>query len=240
MRRRQALLSLPIVGSLPGCVSGWVSPDADSPPVRLRAARRYIAEDDALFVTTPDAAQFAFIEPPTSAPPPDAFTLELGDERFSPDSHPLGREAMPTIDVLYTEASRGGWLVFDVPTSETTRGALIYDDTRYPLSDETISAVAVTPELTVSAIAVPDSVPADDTIEISVTVHNDGGREGVFLAGVQRGGQYTALETNISAGDSEDLSARLSVYADAGEVEQFRFVSPGEEWSYEIPVKTAE
>jgi hypothetical protein len=143
MRRRQFVAALPLASGLAGCLSGseptestgtdrpepaeTASTDTGTPePAKtvsptLRSSYRYVINDDAIGVTPPERAQFAFVRPPDAHEerPPDAYALKLGSERFAPATSVSGFMSWtPGIDSVYTDDRRSGSLRFDVPAVE--------------------------------------------------------------------------------------------------------------------------
>lgn len=261
MRRRHVLTSLLAAVGLSGCAGQRPSSSTATPSstetanvtgsptetrpasVVVRSALRYVHNVDAIAVRPPSRDQFAFVAPPRigTAPPPDAYTLELGDERFTPLSRIPGFTLhTPGVGEAYTEDKSGGWLVFDVSTVEAERGVLLRRDTRIPLPKESLSRFATVPAFEVRAVDVPDSVAPGGTVEVTVTVQNEGSRAGLFLAGIQRGGAFDTIDLRAGVGETATSSRLLAVRADAGGEEYVRFVSAGESTGFTVPVEEGE
>lgn len=245
MDRRQFLATTALAAGLAGCPTGSVpiggpATTAPSPDVTLRSALRYVVDNDAVGVAAPEAAQFAFVRPPPGAvgEPPGDFALELGDREFAPRSSIPGFQLLtPGVGQVYVDAKRSGWLAFDVPTVEAASSALVADGTRYPLPADSLPRFAAAPDLAPESVATPETVAPEGNYEVRVTVSNDGGREGTFLAGFQRGGLFRTVEVAVPAGGTEAVTRRLEVLADAGQEEAVRFVWAGGYETHGMPVE---
>jgi len=191
MHRRQFLASVSVAGVVAGCVAvprdpdpnaatdrqrqnssaGSTTPTADvgpAPSVLLLAGYRYSRETDYIGAMAPDRDQFAFVRPPEEAmgPPPSAFSLVLHGEQFDPVR--VGAPSMTTgLSRVYVDErpgrrnDRSGWLAFDVPTVDAETGALVHDETRYPIRDDALGAFATAPEFVLESVSVPESVPPE-------------------------------------------------------------------------------
>jgi len=265
MRRRAFLAALPAFATVPGCLGGSTvqntdAPDPEttaSPPpsesptpnrtpvdVVLHAAIRYVHNDDAIGVDAPERDQFAFASPPVfddgdgQLLRPEAFALELGDERFRPRSSVPGFVlATPGVDEAYTDDGRFGRLVFDLSTVDTGTGALVRNGLRRPLPDDVVSRFATAPDFRVLSVDVPASTTPGGTFEVTAKVANDGDAPGTFLAGVQRGGLFETVSTRVEPGATGTARTRLEVHADPGGVEYGRFVHAGVNVSFEVRVE---
>lgn len=239
VRRRSVIASLPPVVGVAGCLGG-PNPAPSTASVTLRSALRYVANDDAIGVEAPEGDQFAFVSPPASGTdlPPEAFALALGDQRFAPRTTVPGFMLhTPGVGEAYTADSRTGMLVFDVATVDADDGALLHDGARTPLPEESLPSFAAAPDFSLRSVSVPDSVSAGEPVGVAVTVANDGGRGGTFLAGVQRGGMFETVEATVGAGAVRTTTERLTVHADPGGAEHLRFVHAGGRESYEVAVE---
>lgn len=247
MRRRALLASLPVSLGLAGCLGGPGSQDTDPPSrtpaagqqanVIVRPAIGYRHGDDSYAVDPPENAQFAFVEPAgyegdASAA---AFTLELGSREFSPRTGVSGNGVhMPDVSEVYGDHGPSGSLVFDLPPVEADEGALVGDGTRYPLPDESLTTFATAPELAVQSVSVPETVGSDESVDVAVTVLNDGRRAGEFFAAVRWNFSIQGfIEATVPAGetvtaeesfghDIDDGSLYLSItHADTSSDESF-------------------
>lgn len=245
MRRRQFLVTLPVAAGLTGCTVGSAPKQAssrESSPARvvLRSSLRYVVNDDAIGVEPPENDQFAFVEPPSigEAPAPETATLDLDGERFTPRSDAPGfMLSTPGVDDAYTTEKPRGWLVFDLPTVGADRGTLIHDGTRYPLSEDSLSRFAAAPAFSVQSLTVPESVPPDGSLGVSVQVRNTGDRTGLFLAGLQRGGRYETFEPSVEPGETSRQTRRIEVIADAGGAMYVQFVSAEYDEGFRVRVE---
>lgn len=242
MRRRQFLATAALAAGLAGCPVpiGGPATTAPSPDVTLRSALRYVVNNDAVGVAPPEAAQFAFVRSPSAATgrPLEDFALELDDREFAPRSSIPGFQLLtPRVGQVYVDANRSGWLAFDVPTVDAASGALVADGTRYPLPADSLPRFAAAPDLVPESVATPGTVAPEGNYAVRVTVSNDGGREGTFLAGFQRNGLFRTVEVAVPAGGTEAVTRRLEVLADAGQEEVVRFVWAGGRETYEVPVE---
>lgn len=260
MRRRHILALLATVITGAGCsgsgpsgtdetsraTDGGPTATADAPAasVVLRSAIRYVANDDAIRVDPPENDLFAFVRPatpdptPTRLPPPSRYTLVLGAEEFVPRSTIPGfRLDTPGVGRAHTIAERGGWLVFDLPTVETTEGWLRWDGEHSPLPSDRLPWFGSVPAFTVRSVSVPDSVAPEGTIEVVVAVANDGGRAGTFLLGAQRGGLFETRDLTVAPGETDETRLYLDVFADAGGVESFWLVHAAGSEHFEVAVE---
>jgi hypothetical protein len=207
----------------------------------LRASYRYIVNTDGIGVTAPDRAQFAFVYPLADelGRPPEAFALELGDQRVEPARSVEGiHNWTPGVSSVYTDDEREGALRFDVPTVETESAALAVDGRRYPLSRSDVDDFASAPALSLSSVSVPESVPPDGSIELGVTAVNDGDREGLFLAGFRHSGLPKRVGVTVPPGETASNSVRYDVFYDEGAM-SFAFDYPGDDRSYEVAIEPA-
>lgn len=264
MRRRALLTTLPAVAGLAGCLDGAIpgrtntsensdtpdtgvtdtrssTPDSTSVDVTFHAAIRYVHNDDSIGVDTPERDQFAFVLPPTVAdgPAPESFALDLGGQRFVPSSSVPGFDLKtPEVGEAYTDDNRTGRLVFDVPTVDADEGALIHDGRRHPVATDALPAFAAAPDFSVRSVTAPASTTPNGTFEVTAEVANEGGRDGTFLAGVQRGGLFETGEARVEAGATRTIRVTMEVYADAGGAEFGRFIHADGYVRFEVPVET--
>lgn len=210
--------------------------------VQFRSSYRYVINVDGIAVKPPRHDQFAFISPPVSgAPPPGAFDLALGDELFGPATSGLEYENVsttPGIDDVYTKDNRTGVLVFDIPTTDVERAALLYDDTRYPLADDARDRLARAPEFSLESVSVPDSVTPNEDIELSITVSNDGDAAGRYLAGFRHSGLPKRIDLPVEPGETGTASVAYDVYDPQSESMGFDFDYPGGSRDYEVTIES--
>ncbi|WP_123537381.1 hypothetical protein [Halosimplex salinum] len=239
MRRRQFVAALPLASGFAGCVGGSSrfgatetrSPAPDEPvQTTLRSSYRYGVNDDAIGVSAPEHAQFAFVRPPDTDTdhPTDAYTLEIGSERFAPATSVSGFMSWtPDVDSVYTDERRSGALRFDVPRVEADSAALLRDGRRWPLDESTRERLPTAPDLGLDSIDIPESVEPNERFELGVTVTNDGDRTGTFLAGFRTGGLPKTVEVEVDPGDTGAGSATFEAYDGEGEI-PFAYSGPGE------------
>jgi len=168
-----------------------------SASVFLRTAYRFNYETDLIGVMEPDRDQFAFVTPPAEAPspPPSEFTLERDDRQFPPV--PIKGRVYPLMPGLpggtggiyfdgapegSPETRRAGALLFDVPKMDVDSAALLHNGTRYPLPEGSLPQFATAPDFHVESVAVSEMVRGQE-VTLTVTVSNQGDRDGLFLAG---------------------------------------------------------
>jgi hypothetical protein len=207
----------------------------------LRASYRHVVNTDGIDVTAPNRAQFAFVYPPADelGRQPEAFALELGDRRIEPAQSVEGFDILtPGVPSVYTDEHREGALRFDVPTVETDSAALVVEGRRYPLSASDVEELASAPDLSLSSVSVPESVPADASIELGVTATNDGDREGIFLAGFRHSGLPKTIDVTVPAGETVSKSIRYDVFYDEGSM-YFDFDYPSGDRNYEVAIDPA-
>jgi len=264
MDRRRFLASIPPVACLAGCaqepqpgvskeqptqnqsrtITRTRTPTVSEPSsisIQFRSSYRYIDGLDSIGVKSPESDQFAFVTPPVSegSPAPSAFHLRLGDEQFTPASSVPGIEAKtPGVEGIYTTDDRRGSLVFDIPTVETENAALLFDGTRYPLTEVARGRLATAPEFSLESVSVPDSVAPDENVELSITVTNAGDAAGTYLAGFRTSGLPKAIDVPLEPGETETGSVTYDADADH-EAMQFFFASPGGRRDYEVVVRSA-
>lgn len=247
MDRRTFLAAVPLaasgcLGDAPGRSSGTpAATDAREAPgasVAVATAYRYVHEDDALGVDAPTRAVFAFVRPPASAAgaPPDDFALELGDGRFTPLGSVPGRSLTPGVAATYTDATRSGWLVFDLPAVDADRGALTADGTAAPLPDAALRRVAAPPALSLDSVSVPETVSPYEPVTVRLVVSNDGGHAGSLLVGFESGGWFGTAEATVPAGDATRASVTVDRTGRAGDTVRFGFVHAGGRTRHEVRV----
>lgn len=260
MKRRYFLTALPLTACLAGCMNRSAR-EATTPEtttarktttapepatvrevtVQFRSSYRYVVNVDGIAVKPPRQDQFAFVSPPVSgAPPPSAFDLMLGDELFSPATSSPGLENMsttPGIDDVYTKDNRNGVLMFDIPTTDVERAALLYDDTRYPLTDDARNRLARAPDFSLESVSVPDSVAPGEYIELSITVSNDGDAAGMYLAGFRYSGLPKEIDLPVDPGETGTDSVAYGVEPQ-DESMVFDFDYPGGSRDYEVTVES--
>ncbi|MFB6177492.1 MAG: hypothetical protein ABEI99_10170 [Halobaculum sp.] len=186
-------------------------------------AYRYGRETDLLGLTEPDRDYFLFVRPPESAPrpPASAFRLALDGRRFSPLTlDNIAWAAMPGLpwgpETLYYErkvpnnASRNGYLVFEVPAGAVERGALVYDRTHYPVPETALSALVGTPEFTVET-NVPDVI-TEPSVTVAVEVSNAGTSDGTFLGGVWIAGYPKPVNIPVPVGETRTATVSFQSF----------------------------
>lgn len=204
-------------------------------------AIRYIRGPDAITIDGPSRAQFALIQTPFGIddPPPSAFELQTADGSFSPASERPGISLeLPGVWELYTDESRSGSLLFDLPVIETETPELVLDGTSYRLSAALTADLQATPEFTVTDVSGPSEVHPDGIVEIRVTVRNDGDRDGIFLGGIQQSGLPHTFETAVPVGERRTATARVEVYRDADSTVVLEVSWLGGTTVVEVPIRT--
>ena len=142
---------------------------------------------------------------------------------------------MPGISELYTESNRFGWLMFDLPLIEAEHGALVRGPDRYPLPTESLSQLAVVPEFTVESVSVPETVASDERIKVALEITNTGGRQGMFLAGVQQGGLPQTIDATVAVDETTTARTHLEVYEE--EAETFSLITVGNKEFYRVAIE---
>jgi|GEM_PF-1249255 len=225
--------------------------------VRLRSAYRYVVNVDGIDVQGPERDQFAFVSPPVDGterqtgtpdgpeerrpatpegPSPDAFTLVLGDRQFEPTALPSPFDPWtPGIGTVYTPETRDGWLAFDVPAVETERAQLVYDGVRYPLGVDR-ERLAGAPAFRLESVSVPESVAPDESIELGVTVTNEGDRAGTFLAGFRVSGLPQVVDVSADPDSTESESVAYDPFSGVPSM-TFDFDYAGSDRNYEVAVE---
>jgi len=244
MRRRTVLASVSTSVGLAGCAGLTGSDDSSATgtpdetertlsadAVRFRTALRYRQNDDSLVVAEPERDQFVAVEVPERTGYPDAYDCEfaLDGERFF---HVTDRDGF-RVDY---RAGEGGTLWYDVPASDADRAALVAGGTRHPVPAAERSKFSRLPDLSLSALDVPESVDGG-TFRVVISAENDGDRAGEFLAGVNRAGRFERLSVEVAPGETASTTTRLDVTADSGETERFGFVYPGGFRNVTVPVE---
>lgn len=263
MHRRDFLTVFPLTAGLAGCINRSgpgnsttpsyedrspsitttrASPvqETSSVTVQLRSSYRYGINDDGIGVVSPAHDQFAFIDPPVpdEEPAPRSFHLALGDEQFTPVSPVPGFTPWtPGIEAVYSENRKAGSLMFDVPTIETDSAALLYDETKYPLSDEARNRLATAPEFSLTSVSVPESVTPDENIELRITVKNEGDATGTYLAGFRTGGYPKVIDVPLEPGEKGTSAVTYEAY-DGSEVMYFDFDYPGGSSDYQVTIES--
>ncbi|WP_162224662.1 hypothetical protein [Halorussus amylolyticus] len=260
MDRRRLLKLLPLTAGLAGCTSesnpnesateSTKSPASTSTKattkepssvlVQFRSSYRYAVNDDGIGVLSPEHDQFVFISPPVTdeEPDTDAFRLALGDEQFEAVSSVPGFASLtPGIEAVYTEDSKSGTLMFDVPTTETDAAALVYDGTSHPLADDGSERLATAPDFSLKEVSVPESVTPGDFIELSVAVENEGTSGGTYLAGFRTGGYPKEVDIFVEPGEEGTETVTYEAY-DGSEAMYFQFDYPGGDRSYEVAIES--
>lgn len=221
--------------SASGTVTG--TPGRTPADTLVRANYRYRFYADSFRVASPERDQFAFVRPPDVAgePAPESVSITVGDRVYQPIPNIATPPLMPNIDHIYTAAEPRGWLAFDLPTLDAERGSLVVDGTRYPLPDDALSSLSAVPSFAVESVAVPDSVPTGGTIELTVTVTNEGARDGLFLAGFQHSGLPELLSVEVPAGKTAQTTGTYEAYPEGGSM-PFTFHHAGGSESYEVEI----
>lgn len=215
--------------------------------VALRSAYRYVFSVDAVGVAAPDRDQFAFVRPPDEAagPPPESFSLELGDRSFAPEASlpgadpraPSSGPSTPGVEEVYAEANRSGALAFDLPTVAAPSGALVVDGGRFPLPDEVLPRFERAPTFERRSVAVPETVAPGDAVVLSVEVANVGDRTGTYLAGFRTAGQPTPVDVRLEPGATGRESVEYRAAGEAGTATEFVFSHPGGRETFEVAVE---
>lgn len=204
------------------------------------SAYRYATQNDEIGVKSPDKSQFAFINPSFTEDhnSSGSFSLELGKKIVNPITSVPGFQSLtPGIETIYTGRGQSGWLMFDVPTVEVDHSYLTYDDTRFPIESKDLENFTAAPDFTLLTITAPDSVASGETINLEVSVRNEGGNSGTFLAGFRRSGQTKEVNIRVKPGAKNSTATEFKSYAESGETEYFIFTYSGGERGIEVPIE---
>lgn len=107
-------------------------------------------------------------------------------------------------------------------------GSVTVGGTTRELSAETLERLADPPAFEVQSTSIPESVPRDRHLDVSLTVAHRGGRDEAFRANVANfTSQPTILERRMTAGETATVAASLSVYGDPGTEHRVAF-----DWGY--------
>lgn len=90
------------------------------------------------------------------------------------------------------------------------------------------------PEFTVESVSVPESVAPDERIEVVLEIANTGGRQGMFLAGLQQGGLYEPIEGTVAVGETATASTYLDVHETP---ETFSLIYVGHKEAYRVTIE---
>lgn len=143
----------------------------------------------------------------------------------------------PGIEDVYTEDRKSGSLMFDIPTTEAESAVLVYDGTKYPLTEDARNRLATAPEFSLESVSVPESIAPDENIELSITVKNDGDAAGTYLAGFRTGGLPKIIDVPVEQGETGTGSVTYETYADSGSM-YFDFDYPGGGRDYEVTIES--
>lgn len=174
-------------------------------------------------------------------PTPDDFTIDAAGERYtgwtSLEDLPPYRFRLDNPQTVYdpTDDVPGGWIGFLLPAeidAATPKLRLQFageyeGETRWPLPDDVAAALrSSAPHTHLDKLEVPESVPADESFEVTLTATNEGRGPGIFRAAVNESGpMYAAHAVRIplEPGESRTASVTISGHIDTG-VDQARIV----------------
>lgn len=167
-------------------------------------------------------------------PSPDDFTLDAAGERYtgwtSLQDLPPHRFRLDNHQTSYDPSDDvpGGWIGFRLPaevdaTNPKLRLQFAGENegaTRWPLPEDAATALrSPAPHSHIDKLEVPESVPADDSFDVTITARNDGKGAGVFRAAVNEAGpQYAphAVRLPLEPGESSTTSVTTSGHIGTG------------------------
>lgn len=167
-------------------------------------------------------------------PSPEDFTLDAAGERYTgwtslPDL-PSYRFRLDSPQSAYdpTEDVPGGWIGFRLPAEIDAGTPKLHlqfageDEgaTRWPLPNDAAEALASpAPHTHIDNFDVPESVPADEPFDVTITATNEGLGPGVFRAAVNEAGpQYAphAVRLPVESGETRTTSVSISGHVGTG------------------------
>jgi hypothetical protein len=201
---------------------------------------RYLSAPDAMDVHPADGDQFVFVavaaDGSGTPPAPDRFGLVADDARYGSGIEYLGpaRVAAPVTGRRYGESNPEGFLGFRVPAPLDAESVVVVLGSDGPertdtppepgdvVAEWTVPPAAAdplrSPPPAFSAAAdVPESVPADEPIPVTIDVTNEGDGPGVFRAAInQQGPLYGAegIDRSLAAGESATHGTTVDYYLD--------------------------
>lgn len=166
-------------------------------------------------------------------PQPGDFTIDAAGERYIGWTHYEGFGAPYDIRPderasAYdpTSHDRGGWIGFILPTeldADSPRLLVQFAGesegaTRWPLPDDLTQALnAPTPHIKLDTLELPDTVPASESFDVTLTATNHGKGPGIFRAAVNEAGpQYVGHAVRLSVPSGESRTTSVSIAGSSG------------------------
>jgi hypothetical protein len=209
-------------GSTDDQPTGDVAVTVTNPVVRKRVT--HYSWPGSTAVLAPDDEQFvvASVVGPEDAAPPD-FTLETGDEVFSPGVAVAGRYdatlAGRTGGSVLQNEHASGYLAFRVPSPlDVDEARIVCDDgaAATPLPDDDLATLArPAAAFELDTLDLLDTVEHPEQVDVSLSVTNVADVDGRFLAGVNwpteiaDDDETTLLERTVAAGHTTSFSLSL-------------------------------
>lgn len=134
---------------------------------------------------------------------------------------------------------------FPVPTDPApSRAAVVWrpDEgplVRWVLGDDRVSALGAAPEFAVESFDVPETAVPESEFEATLTVRNDGDRDGTFLAEVGNAGISDQPEVEFEVPAGETATGMASVDAYFGDSEELEIVLHWEDGTRRRTVRRA-
>lgn len=211
-----------------------------NPVVRKRATHYSWPGSTGVLAPTDEQFVVASVAGPESADLP-AFTLEAGDEEFSPGvdvAHRNGTFAGRRDGSVLENDGTSGYLAFRVPSPlDVDDARIVRDDAAgpTPLADDelaTLTRPAATFEL--DTLDLPDAVERPDPVDVSLSVTNVADVDGRFLAGlhwptegIADDDETTVLERTVAAGETTTFSLTLGTGYAANETSEHSLTIDG-------------
>ncbi|CAI50823.1 uncharacterized protein NP_6086A (plasmid) [Natronomonas pharaonis DSM 2160] len=237
--RRRALLAATgtACGVLAGCLdidSRFSGSPADAresldlavPEIQLRTSYLYPTHPDAAAVRAGGSDQFIFLDVATeSTVSYQDISLQLEGEAETPVER-VGRETMDSVfhhgwmadSALPARPYEGGdgLVGFSVPRDiAPVESATLVAETKEKRGEwsapaETVAQLHTPPEFEAS-LSLPEEIVWESTFEAELSVTNDGGRAGVFVAvlGVESAMHPNRITTTVPAGETETWTTQL-------------------------------
>ncbi|WP_251329652.1 hypothetical protein [Haloplanus pelagicus] len=212
---------------------------------------RYLSAPDAFDVVAAGTDQFLFVtvaaEGGSRPPSPDAFGVVVADVRYGAGIEALGpaRVDAPVSGRRYGDAGRHGYLAFRLPApvATTDLAVVLGEGARWTLPSSAAEALRSPPPAFETGVDVPDAVPADEPIPVTLDVTNAGDGPGVFRGAINHGGPlYSAAGFDLSLASGESTTHEVTVDYHVGsetppDCVQFAVVGPGVDRSFEVGIE---
>ena len=190
----------------PGTEPTPTEPPADAPT--LRAEHEWLQPAlvtmnvDALSVDGESGRQYLYLGVAVEAgdaPARSALRLRFDGETYPPAAPDRLYRTYPEDDGQYRAERGEGWVLFDLPATGDASDLALLDEssgTEWPVTSQASTNLdgrlaAPAPSLSLD-VTVPETVTVEEQPTVSLTVMNEGDRDGTFVGGVNRQGPAIA------------------------------------------------